>query len=120
MKRKVITWLPMSENKLYHVSDDGRVRSFYFGKSRILKPVLEPKGYLRLGLTMPEGRKFFRVHRLVAALFLEKPEGCTMVDHIDRDRANNNVSNLRWVSYSINNNNRSRRSRHCPTCSCSM
>ena len=51
------------------------------------------------------------VHKLVAFAFLGTPptpygrsKGCSMVDHIDEDKANCHVSNLRWVTRSENNN----------------
>ena len=50
-------------------------------------------------------KKCYLVHRLVAETFLDNPENKPFVDHIDRDRHNNNVSNLRWVTSSENNRN---------------
>ena len=45
------------------------------------------------------------VHRLVAETFLPRPLGATDVDHIDGDKTNNRVENLRWVSHKENCNN---------------
>ena len=45
------------------------------------------------------------VHRLVAQAFLgERPEGM-VIDHIDRDKTNNHISNLRYCSLSENSKN---------------
>lgn len=45
------------------------------------------------------------VHRLVALAFLgERPEGM-VIDHIDRDKTNNHISNLRYCSLSENSKN---------------
>lgn len=45
------------------------------------------------------------IHYLVAYHFIgERPEGL-VIDHIDRDKQNNNVSNLRYVTVSENNRN---------------
>lgn len=40
----------------------------------------------------------YYVHRLVAETLIENPEGHKEIDHIDRDKSNNSVSNLRWCS----------------------
>lgn len=37
--------------------------------------------------------------------FIENPHKKQFVDHIDTNRSNNNVSNLRWVTRLENNNN---------------
>lgn len=48
--------------------------------------------------------KVLRVHSLVAS-FIPNPKNLPFVDHIDRDKTNNNISNLRWVTPRENNNN---------------
>jgi len=70
-------------------------------------------GYLQIGYK----RKLYLVHRLVAETFIINIENKKEVDHIDRNKTNNNVSNLRWVSHIENNlnrtNNRSIGKRSC-------
>lgn len=41
--------------------------------------------------------KMYSMSRLVAQTFLDNPDGKTQVDHIDTDRSNNRLDNLRWV-----------------------
>lgn len=41
--------------------------------------------------------RMFVMSRLVASVFIPNPDGRTQVDHIDTDRANNRVENLRWA-----------------------
>lgn len=48
-----------------------------------------------------------RIHRLVLELFAGPPPLNHEADHIDRNRANNHISNLRWVTSRENQNNRS-------------
>ena len=45
------------------------------------------------------------VHRLVAEAFIDNPQGYTEIDHINRDKSDNSVTNLRWVTHSENMHN---------------
>ena len=50
-------------------------------------------------------RNTVSVHRLVAEAFIPNPLGLRDVDHIDGNKTNNRVENLRWVSHKENTNN---------------
>lgn len=64
-------------------------------KTSQLSAWVHTTGYMRVSL----GRNKYRyVHRLVAETFLPNPEALPQVDHIDGDRKNNRLDNLRWVS----------------------
>jgi len=65
----------------------------------------EPQ-YKYVNLRQDKRHKLIRVHRLVALAFLPTIEGKAFVDHIDRDKMNNNASNLRWATASENQRNR--------------
>lgn len=71
-------------------------------KQKILNPTKDAKGYFFVCL---ENREIKKVHRLVALAFIPNPENKPCIDHIDGNKENNNVENLRWVTAKENNNN---------------
>ena len=44
-------------------------------------------------------QKVYNVHKIIAEVFIEKPEGLDFVNHIDHNRYNNNVTNLDWTTF---------------------
>lgn len=61
------------------------------------------KGYLRV--TCGTGNKFL-IHRLIAQHFIPNPDKLPQVDHLDGNKQNNKLNNLRWVSISQNLRNK--------------
>ena len=59
-------------------------------------------GYMCVGFN----KKLIMVHVLIAEAFLGKRDAGETVDHIDRNRANNDVKNLRWASWKLQCDNR--------------
>ena len=53
-------------------------------------------------------KRTYLYHRILAKHFIPNPENLQEVDHIDRDKTNNALENLRWVSKSENLSNRSK------------
>ena len=73
------------------VNKDGEIKDLRTGK---IKPqYTTPEGYKKISLINPDAKKCFLVHRLVAIQFIEPVENKLEVDHIDRDKSNNNVDN---------------------------
>lgn len=102
--RPVIGW-----EDCYMVSDHGNVMRIKSArgtlKNRMLKPFFTRYGYLCVKLSDGEKQDDALVHRLVAKAFLPNPLNKEFVDHIDCNRTNNFVDNLRWVTMLENNNN---------------
>ena len=63
-------------------------------------------GYLIVGLNDGNKQKQYKKHRLIAEQFIPNPDNLPQIDHIDHDRKNNRISNLRWVSASTNQYNK--------------
>lgn len=97
---------------LYQVSSKGRVKSLeridnnnHPVKERILKCHKQNNGYLMVYLSKNGKRKHHLIHRLVAQAFIPNHKNKSEVDHINTDRTDNRVENLRWVTRSENQNN---------------
>jgi hypothetical protein len=88
----------------YSVSNLGSVRNDT--TQRILRPQTVGGDYLQVRLYDRSSWSAHYVHKLVATAFLGDSNGFD-VDHIDRNRQNNHVSNLRYCSRSDNNRNKS-------------
>ena len=88
----------------YLIYNDGRV--YTKNRKRFLIPQEIKDGYLRVGLSNSENRKWFLIHRLVALHYIDNPNNKQYVDHIDRNTQNNDISNLRWVTTQENMDNR--------------
>lgn len=87
---------------LYAVSNRGRVMNLETGK--VLKNRSNNHGYVIVALHKGNGTKpkNCTVHRLVAEAFIPNPLNLPQVDHVDENKGNNDVSNLRWVTASQN------------------
>ena len=71
-------------------------------KGRVLKQHLTKDGYLYVSTSVNGKNICLRVHRIVTICFLPNPNGYPEVNHIDCNRANNNVSNLEWCTSQYN------------------
>lgn len=87
----------------YEVSNRGRVYSHFL--KRELTQYDRGNGYLSVMLSKKGKSKNYTVHSLVAEAFLGKPQKGLEIDHIDGNKTNNNVLNLRYITHSDNMNN---------------
>ena len=89
---------------LYKIDKKGNV--FSIKRNMYMKCNPDKDGYLRIGLRKNKKQKLLGVHRLVGLTFIDNPNNYEIIDHIDRNKKNNNVENLRWINLSGNCRNR--------------
>jgi len=96
---------PIKGFETYGINKKGEVICFRRGK--LLSQYTTNDGYKKVTIVNPSGPKTFLVHRLVGMQFIENsnPEKYNEIDHIDRDKSNNNVDNLRWADDIIQSRN---------------
>ncbi|EGB03757.1 hypothetical protein AURANDRAFT_33571 [Aureococcus anophagefferens] len=96
-------WKTIEDFPNYEVSTFGNVKSKRRNKLRYTSKSKD--GYLRMDMSVSGKSKKKLIHRLVALAFIDNPENKPFVDHIDHDRTNNNISNLRWATQKENQAN---------------
>ena len=98
----------------YEISDHGNIKNVKLNK--ILSPGVRKDGYKETKLTDTNTQKLVPclVHRLVALIFIGNPTDVTKIyiNHKDKDRTNNHIDNLEWVTPRQNNIHSSGRKVH--------
>lgn len=109
-------WKQIKECDYYFISTEGNFKSCdriiktENGKTQLwkgekIKPTKQKNGYLNVYMRINGKRCVRKLHRLVAETFIPNPENKHEVDHIDGNKENNKVENLRWVTHKENSNN---------------
>ena len=92
---------------LYKINQNGEILSFKQNTNgKIMKPRLDKNGYYRVTLRKDKMIYYPHIHRLLGKTFLSNPNNYPCIDHINQNKEDNNLQNLRWISYSGNNRNR--------------
>jgi hypothetical protein len=97
-------WRVIASHPAYEVSNTGQVRR----GEKVLKAT-NTTGYWVIRVCNEGVASSLYVHRLIALAFIPNPENKEMIDHINRNKLDNRIENLRWVSRSENIINTTRR-----------
>ena len=98
---------------LYQVSNMGTgvlsLNYAHTGKPKLLKQFIDKDGYIKVNIydRRREGRGRYRqlpLHRLVGLTFIDNLENKPEIDHINANRRDNRVENLRWATRKENDN----------------
>jgi hypothetical protein len=88
----------------YSVSNLGNVKN---NKTNKLMKINVKGGYCNISLQNETSKKCCKVHRLVALAFISNPENKSDVNHEDKNKLNNNIENLTWMTPKENNQHKS-------------
>jgi len=99
-------WKKINDYDNYSISEEGQVRNDLTGY--ILKNRIDKDGYFTVALSKNSNRKDLKIHRLLCKCFKDDFQEYLQVDHIDKNRQNNNLENLRMVNNQQNSSNQNK------------
>jgi len=92
----------------YYINNEGIIINIKYKKNRKIKKFIDANGYNRVYLYYENNQKSpYLLHRLIAKFYLENGDiyfndNNYVVNHIDKNRLNNSISNLEWITQKEN------------------
>lgn len=104
MKNYNLTDIPGYQGQ-YAATPDGHIWSYK--SSKFLAETENERGYYKVTLYPNKSpKKCLYVHKLIALTYIPNSENKETIDHIDKNKKNNKVSNLKWATRSEQNINK--------------
>ncbi len=97
-------WLAINDYPNYSVSNFGNVKNNTTNK--IMRQNVRG-GYSKISLKNGNKKSSCNVHRLVALAFIHNPENKRTVNHKDKNKCNNKLENLEWMTHEEQSQHRS-------------
>ena len=99
----VEVWKVVPSYPDYEASNQGQIRN------KLTKKYItsfENGGYYQLHLYKDKKRFALKLHRVIAETFIANPENKEHVNHKNKDRSDNSVDNLEWMTVQENNDHK--------------
>ena len=94
-----VALIELKEYKGFYVDENYKI---YNSKGHKLSPYIGTDGYAHI-IRRENNKKYrYRVHTIIANIFVPNPNGYEYVNHIDSNKLNNNPNNLEWCTNSQN------------------
>ena len=90
----------------YQASSLGRIKGSPLNNFSPTFGYENSKGYMGFNVIVNNKYSYKEIHRLVLLAFTDGPKEGEQCDHINRDKTDNRICNLRWATVSENNKNR--------------
>lgn len=101
MQEEIWKKLPIGDK--YEISNYGRVKTYYRSENgRLIYLAKDKLGYINVRLYCLGKTKHYKVHRLVALMFVPNPFMYNEINHIDGNKENNYFENLEWCTHQQN------------------
>lgn len=90
----------------YEISNFGNLRrKLKTGEYKTINGVINKDGYKTFQIQRDNKRFNYKFHCLIAKVFLGERPNNLVIDHIDRNKLNNNINNLRYITHKENIHN---------------
>jgi len=97
-------FIPIKNYETYGINKLGECYDFRKGEKMNLYD--NGHGYLCVAVRNPQGWNKLEIHKLIGTHFMPNPNNYPTIDHINRDKKNNHIDNLRWADMTTQSNNR--------------